>query len=657
MSDPVRLALYALACPLAAALVAALLCGVKSLRHLAHLPAIVGFGGAAVFALMVLSQVLGAEGESVSFVSPSVTWFSAGKFSVSASITVDPLSAVMLATVTFVATWIAIFSAGYMHGDDGFARFFAVMSLFVFSMCVLVLANNFLLLLAGWEGVGVCSYLLVGYYFAKPSAAAAARKAFLVTRLGDVGFVLGIFLFWQIGGYHTDLDKLFDYLAKNPPNPGMLTAACLLLFCGAVGKSAQLPLYVWLPDAMEGPTPVSALIHAATMVTAGVYLLARCASLFVMSPDAQAVVCLIGGLTAALAGFIAVAQTDLKRVLAYSTVSQLGYMFMALGTGGAVSPNLAVAAAIFHLFTHAFFKALLFLGSGSVMHAMGNVIDMRKFGGLRKLMPVTHATFLCGSAALAGLPLLSGFWSKDQILDVLFEARAHGHHYKGLYLFVFATAVLTAALTAFYTFRAYFLTFWGEEKIPHEAGHHAHESPWIMLGPLCVLAVGAVTAGIVVEPFNHGFSGFLAKSPSVRLAVAQAMPGTTDLPHPHFSWVLAGIGTAAAFAGLGLAYSMYRTGTETVPPSLRAAWRLSLDKLYVDELYAALFVKPAELLAVLSRYFDGFLDGFSRVIAAIPRAAGGVLRPLQNGLVQFYALGMVMGLAVFLTVVVFRSGR
>ncbi len=657
MSEPIRFALYALACPLAAAVLAGLLCGVKSLRHLAHIPAILGFGGAAVLAFLVLGKVLGAPGESVTFVSPEWTWFAAGKFSVTATITVDPLSAIMLATVTFVATWIAIFSAGYMHGDEGFARYFAVMSLFVFSMCLLVLANNFLLLLAGWEGVGVCSYLLVGYYYAKPSAAAAARKAFLVTRLGDVGFVLGIFLFWQIGGYHTDLSKLFDYIAKNPPEPATLTTACLLLFCGAVGKSAQLPLYVWLPDAMEGPTPVSALIHAATMVTAGVYLLARCASLFVMSPDAQALVCVIGGLTAILAGFIAIGQNDLKRVLAYSTVSQLGYMFMALGTGGAVSPNLAVAAAIFHLFTHAFFKALLFLGSGSVMHAMGNVIDMRKFGGLRKLMPVTHVTFLCGSAALAGLPLLSGFWSKDQILDVLFEAGEHGAMYRGLYWFVFAVAVLTAGLTAFYTFRAYFLTFWGEEKIPHEAGHHAHESPWIMLGPLVVLAVGAGAAGAIVEPFTHGFSEFLGKSPTVRLAVSQAFPNATEVPHPHFNWLIAGIGTVAAGLGLGLAWTMYRTGTETVPASLRGIWRVSADKLYVDEIYAAMFVKPAEIFAVICRYFDGFLDGLARLGSAVPRASGAVLRPLQNGLVQFYALGMVLGMAVFLTVVVFRSTR
>ena len=366
MSDPTTMALAALALPLAAAVLAAVMGASRPLARWAHVPAVLAFAGAAVLALLIVADVLGSySAADRRFVSDPVRWFAAGGLRVSFTLNVDPLAAVMLATITFVATWIAVFSAGYMHGDPGYARYFALMSLFVFAMELLVLANNFLLLLAGWEGVGVCSYLLVGYYYAKPAAAAAARKAFLVTRLGDVGFLLGIFLLWQVGGYHTDLDKLFEYVGKNPPGTGVMTAACLLLFCGAVGKSAQIPLYVWLPDAMEGPTPVSALIHAATMVTAGVYLVARCAPLYVLSPDALQVVCLIGGLTAAVAAFIAVAQTDLKRVLAYSTVSQIGFMFMALGCLGAVAPKLAVSAALFHFFTHAFFKALLFLGAGS----------------------------------------------------------------------------------------------------------------------------------------------------------------------------------------------------------------------------------------------------------------------------------------------------
>ena len=388
---------------------------------------------ASIFAIVLVREV--ANGDGSQYISTPATWFSAGKLTVHYTINVDALSATMLAMITFVSTWIAVFSSGYMHGDKGFARFFALMSLFVFSMCGLVLSNNFLFLIAFWEGVGLCSYLLVGYYYEKPSAAAAARKAFLVTRIGDTGFILGIFLLWRSANWNTDLTAVFDQIANHPPDPATLTTICLLLFCGAVGKSAQFPLYVWLPDAMEGPSPVSALIHAATMVTAGVYLLARCAPLFAHSPNAQIVVSCIGGFTALLAAFIALAQTDLKRVLAYSTVSQLGYMFMALGTAGAISPAFAVTAAMFHLITHAFFKALLFLSAGSVMHAMGGIIDMRRFGGLRKVMPVTHITFLCGAAALAGIPLLSGYWSKDLIIESLHEASDSGSHYTVLYYY------------------------------------------------------------------------------------------------------------------------------------------------------------------------------------------------------------------------------
>lgn len=656
MSDPTNLALIALGLPLLASILAAVMGTNRSLAQWAHLPVIVAFAASAILGMLVLSHVLQAKGTDVAFVSTAHTWFHAGNLSVDFQITVDPLSAIMLLTVTFVGTWIAVFSAGYMHDDPGFARYFALMALFVFSMCLLVLASDLLLLVAGWEGVGLCSYLLIGFYYAKPSAAAAARKAFLVTRLGDVGMILGIFLFWQIGGYHTNFDKLFAHITANPPDSVTLTTACLLLFCGAIGKSAQFPLYVWLPDAMEGPTPVSALIHAATMVTAGVYLLARAMPLFVLSPDAQIVVSLTGGLTAILAAFFALAQHDLKRVLAYSTVSQLGYMFMALGAGGAVAANLVVTAAVFHVFTHAFFKALLFLASGSVMHAMGNVIDMRKFGGLRHLMPVTHITFLCGAAALAGVPLLSGFWSKDLIIDMIYQAGEHGGTHAALYGIVFITALVTAFLTAFYTFRAYFLTFWGPLKTPPEAGHHAHESPLILLLPLIVLACGAVLVGIAVEPFTHGFSNLLAKTPSVLLA-NEAMHVEESATHAHFDFMLAGISIALSLTGIALAWWFYRTGTETVPAPLKSTWRLSENKLYVDEIYGGLIVKPAEILAVLSRFCDGILDGMARVVSYVPRLIGELLKPLQNGLVQFYALGMVLGLAVFLTVVVVRTSQ
>ncbi|MGL6073761.1 MAG: NADH-quinone oxidoreductase subunit L [Fimbriiglobus sp.] len=662
MSDlgPVELAAICLALPLVSAMIAGLL-GVSKLGKHAHIPTIVSFAVAAGLAGYVLYLVQQTTGSTVSFNSPTMTWFAAGKLSVNYSISVDPLSAVMLFTVTFVGTWIAIFSSSYMHDDDGYARYFAVMSLFVFAMLLLVLGNNFFVLVAGWEGVGLCSYLLVGYYYAKPSAAAAARKAFLVTRLGDVGLILGILMIWSLGNYSTNFTEVFEYIAKHPETHGRLSLACLLLFCGAVGKSAQLPLFVWLPDAMEGPTPVSALIHAATMVTAGVYLLARCVPLFVLVPDVQLTVSLIGGATALLAGFLALAQHDLKRVLAYSTVSQLGFMFMALGTGGIIAPSIAVTAAIFHLFTHAFFKALLFLGSGSVMHAMGDVIDMRKFGGLRKVMPITDLTFLAGSAALAGVPLLSGFWSKDMILDVIYEASGAGHRNSSGFLIVMGLAMTTAALTAFYTFRAYFLTFWGQERIPEEAHGHAHESPSRMTLPLIVLAIGAIGIGLAVEPLNHAFSKLLAKTPALHLAneiVKDPHGHAFDHTEPHFNIYLASISGAIALLGVLLAWVQYGAGgPEQVPQGLSPVYALSRNKLYVDDIYYALFVKPAEILATALRQVDQLLAGFARLVSATPEIGAAVLRPLQNGLMQFYALGMVLGLAVMMIVIVVRSTR
>jgi NADH-quinone oxidoreductase subunit L len=651
VSDPIGLALLILGLPLAATLLAAVFSR-SVLRTAANWPLILSCAAASVLALVLLARV--ADDSVHRFLSEPVTWFAAGRVRANFAINVDPLSAIMLAMITFVSTWIAIYSSGYMKGEVGYARFFAVMGLFVFSMCGLVLANNFLLLVAFWEGVGLCSYLLIGYYFEKPSAAAAARKAFLVTRIGDTGFVLGIFLLWKLGGWHTDLTALFDYIAKNPPDQASLTTACLLLFCGAVGKSAQFPLYVWLPDAMEGPSPVSALIHAATMVTAGVYLLARCAPLFARCPEATLVVAWIGGLTALLAAFIALAQTDLKRILAYSTVSQLGFMFLALGTMGPVSPVFAVTAAIFHLFTHAFFKALLFLSAGSVMHAMGGVIDVRRFGGLRKLMPITHVTFLCGAMALAGFPLLSGYWSKDLVLESLSDAGRSQSTYSASYFVLVAVAFLTAFLTAFYTFRAYCLTFWGELRLPPEAGHHAHESPGVMTIPLIVLAVGALLIGAVVEPFTHWFSGFLGQAPS--LSRASSSGAGADTIH-HFNWTIAIASALLALAGAGLACALYRNGAEEVPRGLEGVHSLSGNRVYVEDLYEATIVRPVVGLSFLTKVFDGFLDGLARLVSTVPRFLAALARPIQNGLVQFYALSMALGLVVLLSFVVFRVAR
>jgi len=661
VSNPVGLALTILALPLLASVLAYLMRGTARTARLAHLPLVVGCGTAAALALYLLTTMLDGTAERVS---EPVAWFAAGKLRAHFTVTVDALAAIMLGMVTFIATLIAIFSSGYMKGDAGFARFFAVMSLFVFCMCGLVLANNLLLLVAFWEGVGLCSYLLVGYYFDKPSAAAAARKAFLVTRLGDVGLILGVFVIWHacLPGMSPDvpfnplnLSELFGYVVRHPEIHSQVGLGCFLLFCGAVGKSAQFPLYVWLPDAMEGPTPVSALIHAATMVTAGVYLLARCAPLFAVAPGVQIAVAWIGGVTALLAAFIALAQTDLKRILAYSTVSQLGFMFLALGTSGAISPAFAVGAAMFHLFTHAFFKALLFLSAGSVMHAMGGVIDVRQFGGLRRVLPVTHVAFLCGALALAGFPLLSGFWSKDLILESLTEASESGSPYTAGYFALFLVACLTALLTAFYTFRAYFLTFWGPERIPHEAGHHAHESPTSMTLPLLVLAAGALAVGIVLQPFTHWFTDLLETTPS--LAIARGPTPARVVAH-HLNWVLIGVSTVLALGGIGLAFALYRNGgADKAPAGLDAVFAASRNKLWVDELYHAVFVKPAEVLAFLARVFDGFLDGLARLISSAPRALGAWARPIQNGLVQFYALSMALGVAVFLTFVVFRISR
>jgi NADH-quinone oxidoreductase subunit L len=648
------------ALPLIAATLIAFL-GPRFLRGQSHWPCIAAIAGSCVVSFVVLATVRGwiAQGEDTPReVKRSYTWIQAGEIEapdnpdeparprvdIGFSLRADPLSAIMAVTVTFIGLLIAIFSVGYMHGDEGYPRFFAEIALFIFAMTTLVLADNFIVLYAGWEGVGLCSYLLIGFWFTKPAAAAAARKAFLVTRLGDVGLLLGILLLWLVSGYHLDFDSVFE--ASAIPSK-YLPAICLLIFCGAVGKSAQFPLHVWLPDAMEGPTPVSALIHAATMVTAGVYLVARCTPLYSHAPDVQVIVASIGGFTALFAALIALTQNDLKRVLAYSTISQLGYMFLALGSAIAVGNSaslvtLGVTAAIFHLFTHAFFKALLFLSAGSVMHAMGGVIDMRRFGGLRRLLPITHATFLCGAAALAGVPLLSGFWSKDEILSATDEASHASAGYGIEYRILFLVGLATAGLTAFYTFRAYFLTFWGEERVPEEAGHHAHESPPVMTIPLLVLATGAVGVGALVGPLTHWFGHLVSHLPDL----------TPEAAH-HENLLLMLISSIVALAGIGVAWWMY-----VVQPGLpgrlanrlQALYQLSLNKFEIDELYDSLIVRPLAGFAEFCRLIDHYVvDGIVDLIGHVPRLIADILfRPMQNGLVQFYALAMVLGLAVFL---------
>ncbi len=636
--------------PLAAAIVIALL-GPKFLRERSHWPCWIGLGVAAACALtlwysIVPDQFTG-EHESNAVIAAGFRWLNAGTLSIDMNLRADAISALMLTMVTTVSMLVSIFAAGYMHGDGGYPRFFAAFSLFVFSMVMLVLSANYLQLFIFWEGVGLCSYLLIGFWYRKPAAAAAAKKAFVVNRIGDFGFLVGMFLIWTTFG---SLD--FDAVLFNPgrisevaaANQGTITAICLLLLLGAIGKSAQFPLHVWLPDAMEGPTPVSALIHAATMVTAGVYLVARSTPLFLASPDAHVLVSCIGAVTALLAALIALTQTDLKRVLAYSTVSQLGYMFMALGAGaaGAELATAAVTAGMFHLFTHGFFKALLFLAAGSVMHSMGDVIDMRRFSGLRHALPITHWTFLAGAAALAGFPLLDGFWSKDEILAVLSHA-SHHEKYGAAFNAIFWVAMATAFLTAFYTFRAYLLTFWGPEQFPDEAGHHPHDAPPVMAWPLRILAIGAVSLGVIAGG-THAFARYLGHAPG--------MPASES---HRFNLGLMTSSSLVALAGMWLAWRVYGRGKRpAAPPTgwLQPLYQLSLNKFYLDELYYATIVAPLRWLSLAAAWFDdNVIDRTVDLVGAVPRWISAAPRYLHEGVVPSYALMMWSGLLLCLLAV------
>jgi NADH-quinone oxidoreductase subunit L len=634
------------ALPLIAAVATATL-GPQVLRERSHWPCVIASILAALFSLAVLATVARTpptvvtdRGDAVaSAVTTIYDWIDVAGFRVPIVLRVDPLTALMLVMVTVVGSLIVVYSIGYMHGERGYWRYFSAVSLFLFSMTGLVLASNFLLLYVFWELVGLCSYLLIGFWYERRVAAAAAKKAFLVNRIGDFGFALGILLIWL--SFDTlDFDHVFGALLSAGDSATttypMLTVICLLLFCGAVGKSAQFPLHVWLPDAMEGPTPVSALIHAATMVTAGVYMVARLSPLFLLSASASMVVSIIGGVTALGAAIIAVTQTDLKRILAYSTVSQLGYMFLGLGCG----VTGAVVAAIFHVFTHAFFKALLFLGAGSVMHAMGGVIDIRRLGGLSRRMPITCWTFACGAAALAGFPGLSGFWSKDAILAELAEAGSGGVQTL-VYRVLLVSATLTAFLTSLYSFRAFFRTFWGEEKIPAEAGEHAHESPPVMTWPLIVLSIFAALLGAVVVFVFNGLLGFLARTPG--LANAHAAHNTSMMI----------TSSVVAVAGAGLAWLMYGHPSglpDVMAHRLGVLYELSRDQFRLNELYDALIVRPVLMLAEVCRVVDEWVvDGIVRLIATFPAYFGRIaLRPIQNGVLQYYALGMVFGLVALM---------
>src|SRR6266508_795678 len=560
--------------------------------RVAHWIAVPALGLSFVASCVVFVRVLHGE----TYVGQLFPWISAGSFTTAVAVQVDQLSAVMLLVVTGVGFLIHLYSAGYMHGDDGFARFFTYLNLFVFSMVMLVLAADFLVLYVFWEAVGLCSYLLIGFWYKKKSATDAGKKAFIVNRVGDFGFGLAIMLIWTTFGtlaYGEVFSRATDSIGG-----GTYLAIALLLFMGACGKSAQLPLFTWLPDAMEGPTPVSALIHAATMVTAGVYMVARCHKLFEMAPLSLEIVAWVGGLTALFAATIGLAQTDIKRVLAYSTISQLGYMFVGVGVG-------AYAAGIFHLVTHAFFKALLFLGAGSVIHGLHGEQDLRKMGGLAPRMMTTTWTFIFGAAALSGIFPFSGFFSKDEILAAAFH---EGH------IGLWALLLIGAFLTAFYTFRLVFLAFTGSPRMSKDVAHHAHESPAVMTVPLVLLALLALAAGFAVGiPFPQGtlFARFLA--PVLPLHEAE-----------HSSALVFGLAllsTAAAAGGVALAWAMYvrqPVKAEAIGAPTNPVHALVLNKYYVDELYDALFVRPIYCLSLwCARAFDlSVIDGIVNGVGA-----------------------------------------
>jgi NADH-quinone oxidoreductase subunit L len=646
-------------------LVGAIINGLLGKRFIRNETAIGAIGtGAVLLSFMVsASYFFQLLGDPVKVHQQIITsWMSVGNLQVDWGFLLDPLSALMIMVVTGVGSLIHLYSIGYMHGEEGFYRFFSYLNLFIFAMLMLVLGNNALVMFIGWEGVGLCSYLLIGYYIDKKSAGDAAKKAFVVNRIGDFGFLIGLFtIFWALG-QHGIWTLNFVEIAEHGHLLGfggtVVTVATLCFFLGATGKSAQIPLYTWLPDAMEGPTPVSALIHAATMVTAGVYMIGRMNVLFAMSPTTMAVVALIGAFTAIVAASIGFAQNDIKRVLAYSTVSQLGFMFMAMGVG-------AFTAGIFHLMTHAFFKACLFLGSGSVIHAMHHALhhahlhddpqDMRNMGGLRKHMPITHATFAISCLAIAGIPIFSGFFSKDEILWWAF-ASTRGS------MLVWGIAAITAGMTAFYMFRCLYMTFYGEQRTHKKAKDHVHESPWVITLPLVVLAFLAAVGGLIGIPHAIDFlhvgnklEHFLAPvfHHSQQLYEIQAHgTAATEISLMVLSVVIAVI-------GISIATVMYLKNPQ-LPAQFVARFsqlhRLVYNKWFVDEAYDVLFVNSTKKFGTFCwkvfdvKVVDGIVNGTGKLVNALAAA----LRHTQTGLFQHYALTMVLGMVVMVAIFILQ---
>ncbi len=607
----------------------------KWLKEKSAWVAILGSATACLISFGVIAKVAAGTNFHATF-----TWLTVNKIPLEFGVAVDPLSAMMLFVVTFIGTLIVIYSVGYMHGDPRYPRFFAYLSLFLFSMLGLILSPTLVQIYLFWELVGVCSYFLIGFWFEKKEAAEAGRKAFITNRIGDIGFFLGIATFFYATGTMRFIDINPELI--HAQSPVLLTVSALLLFCGAVGKSAQFPLHVWLPDAMEGPTPVSALIHAATMVAAGVYMVARLFPLFHASPDASQIVAFIGTLTAFMAAFFAVTQMDIKKVLAYSTISQLGFMIAALGVGG-------MHAGAFHLMTHAFFKALLFLGAGSVIHGSG-VQDMQEMGGLKKSMPVTFWTFAIATLAIAGVPPLAGFWSKDEIITAAFESQ---------HLIIFWVLLVTAAMTSFYMFRLLFLTFFGKTR-----GHlHPHESPLVMTGPLMILAVGSALIGLPGSPWmHHWFQTFLGGGHGHEAIQMNSFVVTLSI--------------ATSVIGFVFALVFYVINPELPKRFAKRNWLLysaSHNKLWIDEIYQATIIRAFKWISTSAFKFDakivdgavnevGFktvwlsgiknwidkyiVDGLVNFVGWFTRSLSATLRLIQNGYIHQYLFFLLLGILI-----------
>ncbi|KYG70930.1 NADH dehydrogenase [Bdellovibrio bacteriovorus] len=622
--------------------------GVRYKKHSANVAGVIATSAIAISfisAILLVLDVVAMPAESRKIAVSFFEWMAVDKFKVNAGFVVDQISSIMILVITGVGTLIHLFSIGYMHHDKGAAKYFAYLNLFIFNMLLLVLGDSLLVMFVGWEGVGLCSYLLIGFWFTDKEKAAAGMKAFITNRVGDAAFLLGMFiLFITFGTLNfSELNALAPTTAE-ASWLGAVTLGTLFLFIGATGKSAQIPLYVWLPDAMAGPTPVSALIHAATMVTAGVYMIVRLNPLFIMAPNTMMVIAIIGAATAVLAATIGMTQWDIKKVLAYSTVSQLGYMFLACGVG-------AFGAAMFHLMTHAFFKALMFLGSGSVIHAMHEEQDIRKMGGLKKYMPITHVTFFLGWLAIIGMPPFAGFFSKDEILAYTFNSPLGSP-------ILWAMGALGATLTAFYMTRLMALTFWGKSRVPSDV--HPHESPALMTIPLIVLGILSVIGGWIGIP--HVIGEHLGHLPNVwehwLHPMISPIPGWTAIDHTT-EWTLMGVSVGLALISAIVAYQFYVKSPETpkkIADSIKPVYNLVYNKYFVDEAYFGFIINPLVSISKNTWYYIdvNFIDKATYLAGDLARGMGSFVRSIQTGNMQQYAMYIGIGVVVALSFVIMR---